>query len=281
MFATSIVISTNNEIEEKNRLSTLEVGNLYGYVNDTAGNPIQDVLVRVHFHETYEEDYTDEFGYYHVTNIPLCWCFKNATASKEGYSTEWVLLAIYEHTYLDFVLEKNGPIPDLDCHGDLYFDEIVLGATVTGEFTIENIGEAESLLDWEIESYPEWGTWTFMPELGFDLLAGDTLYISVEIVAPNEPLTEFAGEVKIINTNNQYDYCTIEVGLITSINKQKNSISYFYQSNFIEKINNNMRNIYQILINLIIQQKNNQINNQNLNYDQEFKVHEGVNGYVK
>ncbi len=91
-------------------------GSLSGYVNDTHMNPIFGARVRVSFHGTYEEDYTDSSGYYHVTNIPICWCLKNCTASKEGYSTEEVWLGIDENTTYDFVLscislqaDANGP----------------------------------------------------------------------------------------------------------------------------------------------------------------------------
>jgi hypothetical protein len=88
---------------EKSQTSPFS-GSLLGYVNDTSGNPIEGVLVRVHFHGTYEEDYSDSNGYYHVTNIPICWCYKNCIASKEGYEKEWVLLGIYENTTYYFVL---------------------------------------------------------------------------------------------------------------------------------------------------------------------------------
>ena len=85
-----------------------ENGTLSGYVNDISMNPIEGAKVRVYFHETYEENYTDSSGYYHVTNIPICYCLKNATASKGGYTTEWVLLAIGENTTYDFVLTPLG-----------------------------------------------------------------------------------------------------------------------------------------------------------------------------
>ena len=87
-------------------------GSLSGYVNDTSGNPIEGALVRVYFHETYEEDYSDCTGYYHVTNIPICYCLKNATCSKEGYKTEWVLLGIVEDTTHDFILTSINNPPD-------------------------------------------------------------------------------------------------------------------------------------------------------------------------
>jgi hypothetical protein len=84
-------------------------GSLLGYVNDTSGNPIEGALVRVYFHGTYEEDYSDEYGYYHVTNIPICYCLKNASCSKDGFIPEWVLLSITENTTYDFVLTPNNP----------------------------------------------------------------------------------------------------------------------------------------------------------------------------
>jgi hypothetical protein len=70
-------------------------------------NPIEGARVRVYFHETYEEDYTDSSGYYKVDNIPICFCLKNCTASKQGYKTKWILLPIDEKTTYDFVLIKN------------------------------------------------------------------------------------------------------------------------------------------------------------------------------
>jgi hypothetical protein len=83
-------------------------GSLSGFVNDTAMNPIKGALVRVYFHGTYEEDYTNCSGYYNVTDIPLCWCMKNCTASKKGYVTSWVLLSIGGNDSYDFVLQKEN-----------------------------------------------------------------------------------------------------------------------------------------------------------------------------
>ena len=87
--------------------SNINKGSLSGYVNNTLMYPIKGALVRVYFHETYEEDYTDSSGYYKVNNIPICYCLKNCTASKQGYKTEWILLPIDENTAYDFVLTKN------------------------------------------------------------------------------------------------------------------------------------------------------------------------------
>ncbi|MBN1860627.1 MAG: hypothetical protein JW840_04110 [Candidatus Thermoplasmatota archaeon] len=80
------------------------VGNLSGYVTDTYQNPLGNARIRIYFHGTYEENYSDTSGYYHVTNIPLCYCLKNATCSKSGYQSEWVMLSISENTTYDFIL---------------------------------------------------------------------------------------------------------------------------------------------------------------------------------
>ena len=79
-------------------------GSLLGYVNDTSGNPIEGALVKVFFHGTFRKDFSDEDGYYHVTNIPICWCMKDAVCSKRGYKSERVSLGIVENTVHDFVL---------------------------------------------------------------------------------------------------------------------------------------------------------------------------------
>jgi parallel beta-helix repeat protein len=96
--------TTNTSFKSTTILEDVNNGSLSGYVNDTFMNPIPGVRVRVSFHDTYEENYTNASGYYRVTDIPICWCYKNATVSKSGYNTEWVLLSIAENTTHDFIL---------------------------------------------------------------------------------------------------------------------------------------------------------------------------------
>lgn len=93
-------------------------GSLSGYVYDTLKKPLRGARVRVSFHGTYEENYTDSSGYYKVTNIPICWCLKNCTATKEGYSTEQVNLSINEKTVYDFVLTCISLV--VDAYGPYY-----------------------------------------------------------------------------------------------------------------------------------------------------------------
>lgn len=109
---------------------------------------------------------------------------------------------------------------DLYCSGELDFIDVEPGSTVTGTITVENVGLPGSLLSWEVLSYPDdWGTWTFTPDSGTGLLAGDTLDITVEIVAPEEEETAFDGEIVLVNTEDNADICTVEVSLVTPVSQ--------------------------------------------------------------
>jgi len=128
-------------------------------------------------------------------------------------------------------------MPDLDCGGSLSWTDVQPGAIVTGSFTVENIGDPGSLLDWEIESYPEWGTWTFDPENGEDLTPEDEpITVNVEVVAPNQQNSDFTGEVKVVNTENSNDYCIIPVSLATPVNQNVMSSSILKFLGFIQHL---------------------------------------------
>ncbi len=114
-------------------------GNLSGYVTDTLSNPLQGTRVRVSFHETYEEDYSDATGYYHVTNIPLCYCMKNATCSKSGYQSQWVLLSIGENTTYDFILTELSPDPYPEFNGTMGANEWYVSCVNVTFVNIENV----------------------------------------------------------------------------------------------------------------------------------------------
>ena len=104
---------------------------------------------------------------------------------------------------------------DLQCDGSLSWDDISPGATIQGSFTVSNNGDPGSLLNWEVLSYPDWGTWTFTPSLGTNLLSGDSLTVQVKVVVPNEENTQYQGIVTIINTNKTADSSVIPVTVKT------------------------------------------------------------------
>ncbi len=106
--------------------------------------------------------------------------------------------------------------PDLECNGNLIWTNVQPGSTITGSFTVENIGGSFSRLDWEITEWPEWGTWTFTPSEGFNLIPENGEFtVEVEVVAPDIEDEIFTGEVKIVNTNDAGDYNIIDVSLST------------------------------------------------------------------
>jgi len=125
------------------------------------------------------------------------------------------------HYYDDFSL-VGPPVagPDLDCDGSLSWTEVEPGAIVTGNFTVENVGEVASELDWEIDSYPDWGTWTFDPDGGTGILPGAPVTVDVEVVAPEDPETEFEGEIVLVNSDDPDDICVIDVALATPVSQQ-------------------------------------------------------------
>ena len=157
-------------------------GTLSGFVNDSMSNPIEGALIRVHFHGTYEEDYSDENGYYHVTNIPICYCMKNCTCSKEGYKTEWVEIGIVEDSTYDFVIYPLDVYPVLDgsrCNG--WWNSPV---TVTFVFDPEEVAEIwYDYYGWHLYTGP------FVVDEGGDDIPIDYYWVNCE--GEQSPITTF------------------------------------------------------------------------------------------
>lgn len=147
-FGMNIFTSSGTQIQLNSYRTLNNDGTLSGYVNDTSGNPIEGALVRVHFHETYEEAYSDEDGYFYVDNIPICYCYKNATCSKDGYKTEWILLAIYENTTHNFILTTTNQPPN---------KPEINGKWINHPFEIECYFIATDLDRDDVRYYINWG----------------------------------------------------------------------------------------------------------------------------
>lgn len=111
-------------------------------------------------------------------------------------------------------------IPDLTCSGSLSWTDVKPGDIVSGDFTVTNSGDPDSLLDCEIIEWPDWGTWTFTPKSGIDLTPEvGPITLQVTVVVPEEKNQEFTGEVKIVNKENNNDFCTISILLTTQRNR--------------------------------------------------------------
>ncbi len=109
--------------------------------------------------------------------------------------------------------------PNLDCSGSLSWTKIEPGATVNGSFQLQNIGGANSTLNWTINtSSISWGTWTFTPESGTNLTPDDgSVTVLVSVIAPDEPDSEFQGYVRVENINGPTDFELIPVNLKTPV----------------------------------------------------------------
>ena len=141
-------------------------------------------------------------------------------------------LTVIEGVIVDIVKNESGS--DLNCIGKLNWIDATPGSILTGNFTVENIGVDGSLLDWKVESYPEWGEWEFTPSEGLDLSTEDEVVVEVRVEAPDQKGKEFSGGIQIINTESYGDNYYVQVTLSTP--KIKNKFSIF--PNLLKNISN-------------------------------------------
>ncbi|UCD13033.1 MAG: hypothetical protein JSW60_05580 [Thermoplasmatales archaeon] len=152
--------------------------------------------------------------------------------NSKYYCTEnygWNLWYEYNNMYIfnlygDPSLVREGiyvaPHPDLECDGSLDWSKVKPGDTVTGSFTVRNIGDSNSLLNWTIDSYPPWGVWTISPMNGYNLTPEDEpVTVQVEVIAPEDKNSKFEGEIKVVNSDDNNDYDIIPISLSTPKNK--------------------------------------------------------------
>jgi hypothetical protein len=115
----------------------------------------------------------------------------------------------------------------LDCIGNFDWGTVSPGETKRGTFIVKNVGPEYSLLDWEIESYPNWGKWSFTADEGNDLV--DEKVISVAVTVPEDMDEEFIGKIKVVNTNDRTDFDNVEVSVkTTNRNVIKNGLLLSY-----------------------------------------------------
>jgi len=163
--------------------------------------------------------YTDDYEGYlwgHAVDNPYPYGMMHY--SMDGGNT-WGDFATLDGCFKTYGSHEEGA--DLTCEGSLSWNDVQGGATVEGSFTVENIGDLGTSLDWEIESYPVWGAWTFDPNGGTGLAPEDgAITVVVEVVAPEDPNMEFEGEIKIVNSENSADFCIIDASLVTPVSQQ-------------------------------------------------------------
>jgi len=197
---------------------------VYDYYGGVANLPlITDQWVELRVELNFEEDwcecyYNDELlvagiwtdmgygdGYYNLAGLDFCWGD----------------VSIY-HDNLSIEGETNGLESNLDCDGSLNWIDVPAGSTVTGNFTVENIGDPGSRLEWIIDEYPDFGIWDCDPYDGSLKPEDGPITVQVTVEAPDKKNKEFTGELKLHVIGNPSDNCTIDVQLSTPRNKASN-----------------------------------------------------------
>jgi hypothetical protein len=136
-----------------------------------------------------------------------------------------------ETTYGDVAFQLIGAappaVPKLDASGTLAWSKIKAGATVNGTFTVTNVGDNNSMLNWKVSTWPTWGNWTFTPSSGTGLAKGATTTVTVNVVVPAQKKASFNGTVRVVNTDNTSNYVDIPVTLTTPLNQGMHGQSFF------------------------------------------------------
>ena len=111
--------------------------------------------------------------------------------------------------------------PDLECKSSLSWSKVNPGDNVTGSFKVRNNGDAGSILNWNVSSYPiDWGTnWTFTPKASVLTTDMGWITIDVNVTAPKDKRKEYTGKIKVVNAVDPSDNCEIDVKLTTPKNK--------------------------------------------------------------
>ena len=137
---------------------------------------------------------------------------------------------------------------NLDCNGSLTWSSIQPGQTVEGTFQVQNIGDTNSSLNWEINtSSISWGTWSFTPQNGSNLTPGGGLItVQVSVIAPDEKNKEFTGYLRVENKDNPQDFDVVSVYL-----KTMKTSDFLFKSFLLSKLFERFPNAFPILRHLL------------------------------
>jgi hypothetical protein len=215
---------------------TIEIA---GYAYGIEG-PIKYVFLQIGDSDWMQAEGKDEWSYTWNSNsvedgeILL----KAVSIDNEGYQSgvDYVRVNVLNHPPDP---EPEPKIPDLFCEGELKWDQITPGAVVNGSITLGNIGDGESLLNWEVTEFPEdWGRWTINPSEGLNLTPeAGMVSILINVEAPlDEEQQNYTGQIRIENTEDPEDYDLIDVVLITEKEKSKDFTVFTWLLNWIREI---------------------------------------------
>lgn len=138
----------------------------------------------------------------------------------------------------------NPTESDLYCDGSITLSNIKPLSITETSFSIENIGEPFSNLDWEVSEWPDWGTWIFKPKSGDNLKPENGAFtVDVKLITPSKGNTEFSGEIKVINKENPSDYGIVKITVTTPKTRFTSGII----NNIFERLSQNFPNLYKSL----------------------------------
>jgi len=140
-------------------------------------------------------------------------------------------LNVIEGVIVDII--NTNSYSNLRANGVLHWPDSKAGSTVTGCFTIENVGPPSSEINWEIIVWPSWGVWTFEPSSGENLTPEyGFLTVNVSVVVPNKKNQFLNGYVKIVDVQDNKNSALVHTSLSTR--KTRNLFSnfnFFFQKN--------------------------------------------------
>jgi len=194
---------------------------------------LSDIPNGLHWVEfDFEPDLNLEIGKtYVIVCSSFCNCVNTIGAGygvNTDYSNGMLYISHQPRPNEDLCFETYGieeqSNSDLECDGNLIWDNVKPGNTIDGTLYITNIGDPGSNLNWEITDKPDWGTWIFTPNDGSNVYpGGDPVQVEVFVAAPDVQETEYTGVIKISNLDNMADFCEIPVILKTPKNKAVNT----------------------------------------------------------
>lgn len=107
------------------------------------------------------------------------------------------------------------PKPDLDTDGSIseLVDYRQTPHTFHDSFTVTNVGEPGSELNWKISSYPDWGSFSFNPSHGSNVGKGDdvTVGVTFSIGQYTTPYHTLSGDIKVVNSDDSNNFKLVSV----------------------------------------------------------------------
>jgi len=213
---------------------------------EVSSHPSEDYTLTINIEGngtvTKDPDY-EIYDYYTAVTLTAIpddgWLFDSWDGDLTGSDNPEYIRMTGNKTVMAIFIET--PEPDLDCEGEFKWEDVKPGDIVEGSFTVSNIGEPDSLLNWEVKEWPDWGNWSFDPESGTGLPEGDSVPVNVEVIAPDEENTEFTGEIVLVNSDDPDDTCIIEVMLVTPCNLDIGRVwlrGLLFRCNHVGNVNN-------------------------------------------